>query len=65
VRPNSWRPVYTIREEKAKAAGRAAGCGMSFILLANSDALSARYHLDRGNVLRSPAARLFLDRFGY
>jgi CubicO group peptidase (beta-lactamase class C family) len=36
---------------------------LSFIILANSDALSAKFKLDRGNVLRSPAAKLFLKTF--
>ena len=37
--------------------------GLSFILLANTDALSDGFGLGGGNVRRSPAARLFLDTF--
>jgi CubicO group peptidase (beta-lactamase class C family) len=33
----------------------------TFILLANSDTASSKFDLDRGNVLNSPFARLFLD----
>ena len=37
--------------------------GLSFIILGNTDALSRGFGLHRGNVLRSPAARLFLRTF--
>jgi CubicO group peptidase (beta-lactamase class C family) len=37
--------------------------GLSFIILANTEALSRGFGLHRGNVLRSPAARLFLQAF--
>ena len=36
---------------------------LSFIVLANSDGLSAEFDLHRGNVLRSPVAELFLKTF--
>jgi CubicO group peptidase (beta-lactamase class C family) len=36
---------------------------LSFIILANTDGLSANFGLHRGNVLRSPAAKLFLKNF--
>ena len=36
---------------------------LSFIILGNTDALSKGFGLHRGNVLKSPAARLFLQTF--
>jgi CubicO group peptidase (beta-lactamase class C family) len=36
---------------------------ISFIILGNTDALSRGFALHRGNVLKSPAARLFLQNF--
>lgn len=37
--------------------------GLTFIVLANSDGLSARYPLAFGRIERSPWARAFLDAF--
>jgi CubicO group peptidase (beta-lactamase class C family) len=36
---------------------------LSFIIFANSEGLSAKFNLHRGDVLRSPAAKLFLKTF--
>jgi hypothetical protein len=36
---------------------------LSFVVLGNTDGLSRGFGLHRGNVRRSPAARLFLDTF--
>jgi CubicO group peptidase (beta-lactamase class C family) len=38
---------------------------VSFVVLANSDGLSAKFNLHRGNVLRSPVATLFLKTFAF